>query len=363
MYRSYLESTGVAEAHMIVVDLEDLANYELRDPKKLIEYIEGRLDDASRFYLFLDGAQKVHFFEDVVTSFIGRHNVDIYITLSNAGFIHGHLARVLSGRCLELAVLPLSFKEYASVQPAGDTNDRMFSHYVKGGFPRLLEARSGDEVAECLWAVYHSAMANEIVTGSGTPDTAMLDGIVRVMIGCIGSLVSVNKVKNLLEESGWKIANASIEKYINGILEGLLFYSSPRYDIRGHKLLQRFEKHYLVDVGLLGVLSPDRAIGFDAVIENIVFLELKRRYPFVYTGIVHSMEVGFVAESQASDFAYFQLLSDTLVPRAMDAALKSLRMIPDQYPKFILTTDGSRNRADYGGIKTMPVLDWLLANP
>ncbi|GAB2027975.1 ATP-binding protein [Lactovum odontotermitis] len=359
LFRDYLKSEGVSEEQIITLNFEDLKYFELRDFLKLNDYILARTQKDQHYYIFLDEIQNVTKFEVVINSLNLQEKLDIYLTGSNAYFMSGDLATLLTGRYLELKILPLSFKEYQSQYPALPL-DKVYEQYTKTAFPYLADKTDKGTQTDYLQGTYNDIMLKDIVTRYKITEQNIVERILRFMMSCIGSEISINKIANTLKTQNVAVANKTIEKYVDAFVNGLILYPAPRYDIKGRYLLQRFEKYYVVDLGFRELLLPDARADAGHVLENIIYLELKRRYRAVYVGRSGKYEVDFVCLDSQSNPSYFQVALQTLDERILDRELRSLEMINDDYPKMLLTLDVINKNGNYNGIIKKNALEWLM---
>ena len=363
LFKDELLASGVSESQSISINFEDLTCYHLRDFLTLNQYIEDRLTSDEKHYVFLDEIQHVSQFELVADSLVIKENVDLYLTGSNAYFMSSQLATNLTGRYVQLEVLPLSFKEFMSGLEEKEFKRSLaenFDAYLFSSFPYLLQSQTYQEKVEYLTGLYNSILLNDIVPRIGNPNPSLIERIVRTLLSSIGSPVSTNKIKNTLASQQVTISHATLENYLNTLVDSLLFYAVPRFDVKGRKLLQRLEKYYTVDLGFRHLLLPDHQEDFGHMIENIVYLELRRRYSKVYVGNIDKYEVDFIAVTDQGNYAYYQVSESTLVSETLKRELRPLQKISDHYPKYLLTMDSIQPNANYDGIQKKNLLDWLL---
>ena len=363
LFREELLASDVEESRIITINFEDLSFYDLRDFRALNTYLEERLTSNDKHYIFLDEVQHVDKFELVADSLFIKENVDLYLTGSNAYFMSSQLATNLTGRYVQIEVLPLSFKEFlAGQEHDAETKTRLeyFNDYLFSGFPYLLQTQSYQERIEYLQGIYHSIVLNDVVARVGVANPDMLERIIRTLLSSIGSQVSTNKLRNTLVSQHVAISHHSLESYLNTLIDSLLFYAVPRFDVKGRKLLQRLEKYYTVDLGFRQLLLPDHPQDLGHMIENLVYLELRRRYSKVYVGNIGKYEVDFVAVTDQGAYEYYQVSQTTLDPKTLDRELRPLKAIKDQFPKYLLTLDSIQPTANYEGIIKQNLVDWLL---
>lgn len=365
LYKKLLLENGIAEEQIISINFEDINYDHLTDHKELHRSICSQLLEDKVNYIFLDEVQHVKQFERAVDSLFIRENVDLYITGSNAYFMSGELATLLSGRYVELKMLPLSFKEYYSFT-AGRTSDStqsIFNNYLKqSSFPYVLQLEGQQSAVDTyLKDIFDSIILKDVVARLRISDVMMLESVVRYMASNIGSKLSAPKIAKTLTSMGRKIDQRTVEKYIRGLTDSLMFYQASRYDLRGKQILTSLEKYYLVDIGLRYAYLGNKGTDRGHVLENVVFLELIRRGHKVYIGQNGGgdEEVDFVTITPEGK-TYFQIAETVLDENTLRRELGPLRKIVDHYPKYLLTLDEIGDGADFEGIKQKNVLTWLL---
>jgi uncharacterized protein len=361
MYRDWLRTHGVSDEQIIYINFENYDFFGLRSPMALYNYVKPLLQKDKMTYLFFDEIQHVQDFPDVVNSLNLNPLVDVYITGSNAYMLSSEISTLLSGRYVEISMLPLSFSEYASavgkVKP--ENRQKIYNDYItKSSFPYTLELDTNDSLTDYLRGVYDTIMVKDIVNRKKIQDVMMLESVVRFVADNIGNMLSTKRIADIMTAEGRKIDPKTVERYISIMSETFFIYPAKRYNIKGRQLLKTLGKNYLVDVGLRRMLLGSRAFDAGRILENVVFLELLRRYPEVYVGKVNALEVDFVAINE-DGLNYFQVAATVRDNATLQRELASLRAIDDQYPKFILTLDDDPD-ADYDGIKRLNAIDWLL---
>lgn len=361
MYRDWLRTHGVSDEQIIYINFENYDFFGLRSPMALYNYVKPLLQKEKMTYLFFDEIQHVQDFPDVVNSLNLNPLVDVYITGSNAYMLSSEISTLLSGRYVEISMLPLSFSEYASavgkVKP--ENRQKIYNDYItKSSFPYTLELDTNDSLTDYLRGVYDTIMVKDIVNRKKIQDVMMLESVVRFVADNIGNMLSTKRIADIMTAEGRKIDPKTVERYISIMSETFFIYPAKRYNIKGRQLLKTLGKNYLVDVGLRRMLLGSRAFDAGRILENVVFLELLRRYPEVYVGKVNTLEVDFVAIDE-DGLNYFQVAATVRDDATLQRELASLRAINDQYPKFILTLDDDPD-ADYDGIKRLNAIDWLL---
>lgn len=367
-YQAYLKSIGIEENQIIAVNFEELEYEELCDYKKLYAYIKDRLVADKITYIFLDEIQKVPSFEKVVDSLYVKPNIDIYITGSNAYMLSGDLATLLTGRYVEISMLPLSFSEYMEL--SDKDKESAFADYIKyGGLPFVATMdRTDDKVDTYLEGIYNTVIVKDIEDRQKRQesnsdkrkinDIPLLKTIAKYLSSVIGSPVSLRGITNYLVSSGRKISANTVSNYVNALIESFIFYPAERFDIVGKQLLQANKKYYMVDLGIRNHILPRKYYDLGFSVENIVFFELLRRGCKVTIGKYQENEVDFVAEKRG-EFTYIQVTADMVSESTFDREMKPLYAIQDNYEKIVLTLD-KLTVGNYDGIKVVNVIDWLL---
>lgn len=360
IYQDYLKSQGVSAEQIVSINLEDYDFYELRDPKVLHAYIKERLVQDKMTYVFLDEIQHCEEFPRVVDSLFIRKNVDLYITGSNAYMLSSEIATLISGRYVEIKMLPLSFREY--VESTGDTKElaRKYTAYLENSsFPYALElAGQPKEIKDYLDGIYNTIIVKDIAKRNKITDTMMLESVTRFVFDNIGSPLSTKKIADTMTSEGRKIDVKTVEKYLKALMESFIVYQAKRYNVKGKQYLKTLEKYYVVDIGLRYLLLGFRSTDVGHILENVVYLELLRRDNDVYVGKIDEAEVDFVA-MKPNKTVYYQVAASVRDEKTLQRELAPLQKINDHYPKMILTLDEDPE-ADYNGIRRINVLDWLI---
>lgn len=358
LYIDYLLKNGVKEEQIIRLNLEDPVFYELDDYLKLYNYIKDKLKKDKMNYIFIDEVQNVKEFQKAVDGLYIQKNTDIYITGSNAYLLSGELATLLSGRYVEIKMLPLSFKEYRLALP--DENiDRLYQKYIStGSFPYTLKLEDVDDIDMYIKGIYDSIVLKDIMSRKNFQDMQMLQSIINFMLDNIGNLYSTNKIADTMTSNGRKISVHTVESYLTALTESFILYKATRYDVKGKQYLKTGDKYYVADLGLRYFLLGRKEQGRGHILENVVYLELLRRGYDVYIGKVDDCEVDFVAIN-SKGIEYYQVSETVRDENTLNRELRSLDMIKDHYPKYLLTMDLDPETS-YNGIRKINVLDWLL---
>ena len=370
MYRDHLLETGVQQEQIVLINFEDMDYEELQDYKKLYSYLKEKLRKDRYTYIFLDEVQKVEGFEKVVDSLYIKDNVDIYITGSNSNLLSGELATLLSGRYIEISMLPLSFAEYCQLN-SGTDNDTLFAEYMQnGGMPYIsVMDRNREKSDMYLEGIYNTIIINDIEerqkrrksdpTKRKVTDIALLKNIAKFLAGSVGSLISVKSISDYIVSTGRKVSANTVADYIEALTESFVFYPVERYDVLGKQLLKTNQKYYIVDMGIRRHLLPRKNYDLGFSLENIVYLELLRRGYKVNIGKVGLTEVDFVAEKNDRIW-YYQVTASLTDENTFQREITPLRNISDNYAKTIITLDRF-TLGDYDGIEVVNAVDWLLA--
>lgn len=367
-YQEWLKKNGISDDQIISINFEELEYEELQDYRKLYSYIKEHLCDTQNTYIFLDEIQKVPFFEKVVDSLYIKPNIDIYITGSNAYMLSGDLATLLTGRYVEIKMLPLSFREFLEITDM-DAERGLAEYMHDGSLPYIaVMDRTPEKVETYLEGIYNTVIIKDIedrqVRKENNPDKRkitdilLLKTIAKYLASVAGNPVSIRSITDYLTSNGRKISPNTVSDYVEALTESFIFYSAERFDIVGKQLLKASRKLYIVDLGLRNHILPRIQYDLGFSLENIVYFELLRRGYRVMIGKVGNTEVDFVAEKQGT-YTYFQVTADMTAKATFDRELKPLTNIRDNYEKIVLTGD-RLTIGNYNGIQVKNLSDWLL---
>ena len=370
LFQKQLLAEGVGADQIISINFEDLQFEELKDYSTLYREILSRLQPDKMNYIFLDEIQMVDEFQKAVDSLYIRDNVDLYITGSNAYLLSGELATLLSGRYVEIRMLPLSFREYCTLKTGGE-KDALFADYLRyGALPYIAMMNDPAEKADTyLEGIYNTIIIKDIEARQrrNEPDSnkrritdiTLLRNIARFLASSIGNPVSVKRIADYITSSGRKISQNTVSDYVDALIEPFIFYPAERYDVVGKQLLKQNRKLYIVDLGLRRHLVPRQNYDLGFSIENIAYLELLRRGYKVNIGKVGAAEVDFVAR-KGELLHYYQVTASLTEQSTFEREFAPLKAISDNYPKTVLTLDRFTT-GNYNGIESVNVVDWLLA--
>lgn len=367
-YQEWLKASGVSDEQIVSINFEELEYEELQDYKKLYAYLKDRLCKGKMTYIFLDEIQKVSAFEKVVDSLYVKPQVDLYVTGSNAYMLSGDLATLLTGRYVEIKMLPLSFYEFLEITGSGQ--EQGFSEYMRdGGLPYVaVMDRTPEKVDTYLEGIYNTVIVKDIEDRQARKesdsdkrkinDILLLKTIAKYLASIVGNPVSIRSITDYFISNGRKISPNTVSDYVEALTESFIFYPAERFDIIGKQLLKANRKMYIVDLGLRNHILPRRQYDLGFSLENIVYFELLRRGYRVMIGKVGSTEVDFVAEKQGT-YTYFQVTADMTAQETFEREMKPLRRIRDNYEKIVLTGD-RLTLGNYDGIQVKYLPDWLL---
>ena len=367
-YQEWLKASGVSDEQIVTINFEELEYEELQDYKKLYAYLKDRLCKGKMTYIFLDEIQKVSAFEKVVDSLYVKPQVDLYVTGSNAYLLSGDLATLLTGRYVEIKMLPLSFYEFLEITGSGQ--EQGFSEYMRdGGLPYVaVMDRTPEKVETYLEGIYNTVIVKDIEDRQARKesdsdkrkinDILLLKTIARYLASIVGNPVSIRSITDYFISNGRKISPNTVSDYVEALTESFIFYPAERFDIIGKQLLKANRKMYIVDLGLRNHILPRRQYDLGFSLENIVYFELLRRGYRVMIGKIGSTEVDFVAEKQGT-YTYFQVTADMTAQETFEREMKPLRRIRDNYEKIVLTGD-RLTLGNYDGIQVKYLPDWLL---
>lgn len=361
IYINYLKENGIKEKQIIKINLEN-PEYNFNDYMELYNYVKKKLVKDKMNYVFIDEVQTVEKFQKALDGLFIMENVDLYITGSNAYLLSGELATLLSGRYVEIKMLPLSFKEYLSAFDDKENLESKFLYYLKyGSFPQTIELfkRVPNTINSYLDGVFSTVVYKDIMMRNKITDKLILESVIKYIFDNIGSPITTKKISDTLTSMNRSTSNHTVENYISSFIESFLLYKVLRFDVKGKENLSSGYKYYVVDTGLRGYLLGKKA-GQDMghLLENIVFLELLRRGYKVYVGKLEDMEIDFVAENHEG-LVYYQVALTTREETTLARELKPLQKTGDHYPKVLLTMDNDLD-ADYDGIKKINLINWLL---
>ena len=369
LYREYLKTQGVTDDQIISINFEELEYEELLDYKALYNFIKERLHESKTTYIFLDEIQQVENFQKAVDSLYVKKNVDVYITGSNAYLLSGELATLLSGRYIEINMLPLSFAEFCELRSGGDKDALLAEYMQNGGLPYIASLENDAEMIDTyLEGIYNTVIVKDVEERAKRKekdpnkrkitDAALLKNISRFLANSIGSPISIKSIADYVTSSGRKTSPNTVDDYVEALVEPYIFYPAERYDVIGKQLLKKNQKMYIVDLGLRRHLLARQKYDLGFSLENIIFFELLRRGYSVNIGKVGVTEIDFVAKKN-DEIRYYQVTASMTERSTFDREMAPLQNISDNYPKTVITLDRF-TLGNYGGIEVVNAIDWLL---
>ena len=357
LYKKYLLKNGVNDNQIISFNFENPDDNNYDDWKSLYDDIKSKLVTGKMNYIFLDEIQVIENFEKVVDGLFIQDNVDIYITGSNSYMLSGELATFLTGRYMQIHMLPLSFKEYLNNIDSPNELKEYQNYIENGGFPYLLSINDDKElIRNYLDGIYNTVLLKDVISRNNIKDVMILDSVIKFVFDNIGQLISTNKISNTLNSNNRKNSVNTVESYLSNLLDSYIIYKISRYDIKGKEHLKTGDKYYVSDLGLRKYLLGEiKDLG--SILENIIFLELKRRNYEIFIGKNGNNEVDFVVKNN-DGIKYIQVALSVRDKDTLKRELNSLETINDNYPKYIITLD--YDTANYSGIKQINAIDFLL---
>jgi len=367
IYQEHLLKQNIGKRQIQFYNFELPENYLNKTWDDIYFEIKKKMQPNKINYIFLDEVQNIPLFEKLVDGLFATENTDIYITGSNAFLLSSELATLLSGRYIEISILPFSFQEYLTARNINTDNkylnfEALFFDYVnETSLPKGVELRESgfDKIYEYLYAIYTTIIEKDITLRHQINNKRAFANIVKFLASNIGNQLSPSNISKTLKQDGQNIHHATVEKYLDYLVTSFVFYKVNRFDIKGKKQLATQEKYYLVDAGLLNILvGKERITERGHILENIVYLELLRRGNKVWTGTARNTEVDFVCKNPSGEIDYYQVAWQMTNENTVEREFGALEKINDNYPKYLLTTDSfTQNRS---GIKHMNVFNWLL---
>lgn len=367
IYSEHLSGQGIGVKQIQFYNFELPENYLNKTWSDIYFEIKEKMQPNLANYIFLDEVQNIPFFEKLVDGLFASENTDLYITGSNAFMLSSELATLLSGRYIEVSILPFSFKEYLiarniNIETRYLNYETLFFDYVnETSLPKGVELREGgfDKIYDYLDAIYTTIIEKDIMQRHQINDKRAFANIVKFVASNIGNQLSPGNISKTLKQDGQNIHHSTVEKYLDYLVSSFVFYKVNRFDLKGRKQLATQEKYYLVDAGLLNFLvGKERITERGHILENIVYLELIRRGYKVWTGTARNTEVDFVCKTPTGEVEYYQVAWQLSNESTIEREFGALEKINDNYPKYLLTTDSFTQ--NLSGIRHLNVFNWLL---
>lgn len=350
LYKKYLLENGVKDNQIISLNFEDTS--DISNWRELYNYINDKIISSEMYYVFLDEVEILNQFEKLINGLFLNKNIDLYVTFSNSKMI----PLKLTGRYIEIHMLPLSFSKF--LEYYGKENElKKYNTYIEnGGFPYLLNLdNNSDLIRNYLDGIYNTILLKDVVFRNNVKDTLILESIVKFLFDNIGQIVSTNKISATLNSNNRKNSVNIIENYLSYLLDSYLIYKVSRYDIRGKEYLKTGDKYYVCDLGLRNYLLGEiKDLG--SILENVIFLELKRKGYQIYIGKYDDLEVDFVLKNN-DGLKYVQVALSVRDEKTLKREINVLQKIKDNYPKYLITLD--YDKVDYEGIRQIPAVEFL----
>ena len=361
LFEEYLLNNGIKKENIIHMNFEDLTYDEIKDYKDLNKYIKEKVLDNDKKYIILDEIQQVSNWEKAINSFLVTLNCDIYITGSNAYLLSSEISTLLSGRYVEIKMLPLSFKEYLDFNDY-NTKENLEKHFndylLYGGLPIVSYVHDKSAIRNILSGVFNTVIIKDVAKRNSIRDITLLENLIRYIAQNIGSPISSRNISNYLNSAGRKTSTETIDNYLKMLENAFVIYKANRFDIKGKMYLKTLEKYYVVDTGIRNELLSFKDGDYGHMLENLVYLELLRRGYDVSVGKIDNLEVDFIAQNY-DEKIYYQVSASILDENTKKRELNPFDHIPDHYEKVILTMDRTPIK-DFNGIKNINIIDFLL---
>lgn len=358
LYRNALLGRGIPEDHIIYLNFEDLEFQAIQDANDLNSYLTQRIVDKRSYYILLDEVQFIKNWERSINSFRLKDKIDLTLTGSNSSLLSSELATLLAGRYVQIEMFPLSFVEYLEFSDQrGSDKEIAFNDYMQfGSFPTVVLNESKQLKTDFLRALYDSIIIKDIVTRHKVKDVESLHKVVRFLFDAIGNPLSIQKIVNTIKSAGGESSHEMIGNYLKYLEEAYVFYPVKRFDLKGKEILKTQGKYYGIDTGMRNLIVSPACANFGFVLENLVFLELKRRGYEVYIGKINEMEIDFYCR-KLDEIFYIQVAQSLLDEQTRAREFRGLLSVPDNYPKIILSMD----RIDFSsqGIKNINLIQFL----
>ena len=372
LFCQHLKEEGIAEDHIIKVDLEDRRNKALRNPDALLSYIDSRMTDKQMYYILLDEVQHVDDFEDVLNSYLIIENADVYVTGSNSKFLSKDVITEFRGRGDEIKIAPLSFREFMSVFQ-GSREKALEEYMLYGGLPKVVTFTAQEKKVEYLKGLFKKTYLTDIKERYKIKNDDNLEELIDIIASSIGGLTNPTKLENTFQTVKHSdISHTTIKSYLDILQDVFLVEKSVRYDIKGRKYIDTPAKYYFSDLGLRNARLNFRQYEETHLLENLIYNELRLRGMSVDVGVVvknekdangvsvrKQLEVDFVC-NQGSQRYYIQSALRLPNEEKREQEVRSLKGINDNFKKFVITEDMISRYLDDDGITYMNIYEFLL---
>lgn len=362
-YIQKLRNEGISDSQIIFIRLDDLENELLLHYSNLYAFVKSALLEDKMNYVFIDEVQMCHDFQKALLSLFNYKNVDLYLTGSNADLLSGELATLLSGRYVTIDMLPFSFSEYLECTkennfPEQSLEESYFDYIRFGSMPFTVQLQKNQEsIYQYLNGVYNTVIVKDIARRHQIKDMEVLESVIKFMFENCGNICTSKKISDTLTSSGRKTTQPTVENYMHFLEECFLIYKVERYDVRGKERLKNLAKYYITDIGLRNIVLGFKNINMEVTLENLVFLELKRKHFEIFTGRNNEAEIDFVVKKQ-NQILYIQVAESVKDSATLERELSAFKNINDSYPRILITMDKSLNE-DYNGVRNINALDFF----
>ena len=372
LFCQHLKEEGIADDHIIKVDLEDRRNKALRDPDALLNYIDSHMTDRQMYYILLDEVQHVSEFEDVLNSYLKIENADVYVTGSNSKFLSTDVITEFRGRGDEIRIAPLCFREFMSVYQ-GTREKGLEEYMLYGGLPKILEYSTVERKTEYLKGLFKKTYLTDIKERYKIKNDDDLEELIDIVASSIGGLTNSTKLENTFQTvKHSNISHTTIKSYLDMLQDAFLIEKSVRYDIKGRKYIDTPAKYYFADMGLRNARINFRQYEETHLMENLIYNELRLRGMSVDVGVVvknekdangvsvrKQLEIDFVC-NQGSQRYYIQSALRLPNEEKREQEVRSLKSINDSFRKFVITEDLISRYQDNDGVTFMNIFEFLL---
>lgn len=368
IFKNYLLTEGIKEDHIIKLELDSIENEKYRDPHQLYKYIMNKVVDNDMYYILLDEVQKVRDFESVLNSFLRKKNLDVYVTGSNSKFLSSDIITEFRGRGDEIKVYPFSFSEFCS-HSQKDKKEAWKEYITYGGLPLVLLQDNKESKVDYLKIQKNNVYINDVIERNDIQNEEELKKLVEMISSSIGSLTNPLKLSNAFKsfDSKSTITNKTIYNYLNYLEDGFIIEKAERYNVKGKKYIETPQKYYFTDMGIRNSFLNFRQIEENHIMENVIYLELKRRGFSVDVGVVEvrtnttntQLEIDFIA-NKGSDKYYIQSSLNLDTNEKMEQEIRPLVNVNDFFKKIIIVKDDIVKYQNEQGIIIMGIYDFLL---
>lgn len=359
MLRDELEQDGVPTDHIVKMSYTSEDFEDGMTDKEMYRGILEKMSDTGQYYLLLDEVQEIDGWEKAVNSLLEKGNTDIYVTGSNSKLMAGEISTYLSGRYITIPVYTLSFVEYLSFKEStGRTPKELLTEYLRlGGFPIVALGNFDEEAAyQIVEGIYHSVISHDITRRHDIKNADLFNRVVKFVIENVGKTFSANAIVKFLKSEGRALSVETIYNYLEWLEKAFVIYRCSRYDLKGKSVLKTQEKFYLADASLKYCIMGFQAESVAAMLENVVYFELRRKGYEVYIGKNESKEIDFVAVRR-DERLYVQVCRN--LPQKSDREIANLLAVKDHYPKYVVTLD-ELAAGNVEGVKIVHLLEFLL---